>query len=165
MANADSHSHQQKYNKNKLWRDNKTNPTTGFTTISNTVIGNIMHQHIILVLMAINSFEYFGFILQHFLFDIQHTNPLTFTLTIKTSAMPPQCAPKLCVPQALKGSSPYENYIAIHILPQIPLSPSSNNSDSLHHKSIHHTTTTATRKFSTHEGSDPPYFGQQAVGL
>ena len=126
-----------------------------------------MDQHIILILMAINPFGYFGFILQHFLFDIQPTNPLTFTLTIKPSAMPPQCAPKLCAPQALKGSSPYENYIAIHILPQIPLSPSSNNSDSLHHKIIHHTTTTTAtpRKFSTHEGSDPPYFGQQVVGL
>ena len=101
-----------------------------------------MDQHIILILVAINPFGYFGLILQHFLFDIQPTNPLTFMLTIKPSAMPPQCAPKLCAPQALKGSSPYENYIAIHSSPtptiifikQFRLTPSQKHSSHYNHR-------------------------------
>ena len=60
-------------------RTKKTNPTTGITTIGDTVIGGILDQNMILFPLAIDPLGHFGPILQHFLFDIQTSSPLTFT--------------------------------------------------------------------------------------
>jgi hypothetical protein len=79
-----------------------------------------------------------GLILQHFLFDIKPTSPLTFT---PPNLMPPWCNPNLCAYQAQKESSTWPITIgnlhnhtistATRILPQSPLSPHPNNSNSL----------------------------------
>ena len=84
------------------------------------------------------------------------TNPTTLPLwhptgqpahshSHKLILKPPQCTPKLCTSQAQKEPSPWPitirklhnhaNSTVIHILPQTPLSPCSNNLDSSH-KSI-----------------------------
>jgi hypothetical protein len=76
-ANADSHL--QKYKKKKIGRKNKTDKITGTTTTGNTFIGNLLDHNMILILIAIDPFGGFGPILQIFLFDTQHTNPITFT--------------------------------------------------------------------------------------
>jgi hypothetical protein len=76
-TNADSHL--QKYEKKKLGRSNKTNLTTGITTIGNTVLGNILAQNMIPLPLAIDPLGQFGPILQHSLFDIPPTNPITLT--------------------------------------------------------------------------------------
>ena len=77
LANANSHL--QKYKKKKLRHDNKTNPTTGTTTIGDTVICDILDQHMILLSLVIDPLGRFGPILQYFLFVIQPSSPLTFT--------------------------------------------------------------------------------------
>jgi hypothetical protein len=64
-----------------LGRDNKSNPTTGITTIGDTVIGDILDQSMILFPLAIDPVGRFGPIFQHFHFDIQLSSPLTFTPT------------------------------------------------------------------------------------
>jgi hypothetical protein len=75
MANANSHL--QKYKKEKRGWDNKTNSTTGITTIIKIVIGNILlDQNMILLPLEIDPIGSFGLTLQHFLFDIQPTSPL-----------------------------------------------------------------------------------------
>lgn len=68
-----------KRKKKKLGRDDKTNPTKGITNIGDTVIGGILDQNMILFPLAIDPLGHFGPILQHFLFDIQTSSPLTFT--------------------------------------------------------------------------------------
>jgi hypothetical protein len=85
-----------------------------------------------------------GLILQHFLFDIKPTSPLTFT---PPNLMPPWCNPNLCAYQAQKESSTWLITIgklhthtistATRILPQSPLSPHPNNSNSLSQKNSH----------------------------
>jgi hypothetical protein len=72
-------SHLQKYEKKKLGRDNKTNPTMGSTTIGNTVICDILDQNKILLPLAIDPHGQLGPTLQHFFFDIQATNPIRST--------------------------------------------------------------------------------------
>jgi hypothetical protein len=75
MANANLHL--QKYKKEKRGWDNKTNSTTGITTIIKIVIGNILlDQNMILLPLEIDPIGSFGLTLQHFLFDIQPTSPL-----------------------------------------------------------------------------------------
>ena len=65
----------------------------------------------ILLPLAIDPLDRFGPILQHFLFDIEPTSPLTFTQK-PNLRMLPQCTPKLCASQAQKGYSPWPISIA-----------------------------------------------------
>ena len=89
MANADSHP--RKYEKKKLRTRQQNHPTTGITTTGDTVIGDILDQNKIFSPLAIDPLGLglgrFGSILQHFLFDIQPTSPLTFTAA-KPNATP-----------------------------------------------------------------------------
>ena len=112
MANADSHLHLQKYEKRRLGCNDQTHLTTGITTIGDTVIGNhVLDQNMILLPLAIDPLGRFGPILQHFLFDIEPTSPLSFTQK-PNLRMLPQCTPKLCASQAQKGYSPWPISIA-----------------------------------------------------
>jgi hypothetical protein len=76
-----ANSHQQKYEKKKIGRDNKTNSTTGTTTNGNSVIGDLLDRNMVLIPLANDPFGHFGPILQTFLFDTQPTTPITFTPT------------------------------------------------------------------------------------
>jgi hypothetical protein len=60
LLTANANSHLQKYKKKKLRHDNKTNPTTGTTTIGNTVICDILDQHMILLPLVIDPLGRFG---------------------------------------------------------------------------------------------------------
>ena len=61
MANADSHL--QKYEKQKIGRENKTDKITGTTTTGDTVIGDLLDHNMILIPIAIDPFGRFGPIL------------------------------------------------------------------------------------------------------
>lgn len=76
-ANADSHL--QKFEKKKIGRDNKTDPSTGTITIGDTVIGDLHNRNMVLIPMAIDPHGRFGPLLQTFLFDGDPTTPLSFT--------------------------------------------------------------------------------------
>ena len=110
-----------------------------------TVIINILlDQNMILLLLAIDPLGRFGLILQHFLFDIKLTSPLTF---MPSNLMPSWCNPNLCASQAQKESSIWPITIRkLHnhaistvtcILPQSPLSPHANNLSSQLQKKSH----------------------------
>jgi len=161
----------------KLGCDNKTNPTTGITTIGDTVIGYILDQNMILLPLAIDPLGRFWPILQHLLFDIQPISPLTFT-PAKPNALPQECTLNLCASQAQKESSTWPITIGrLHnndnassmvtcILPQRPLSPHANNLDLLSQKHSHSILlllcyAQISCSFPTPPpiDPDPPYFG------
>jgi hypothetical protein len=76
-ANADKHL--QKYEKKKIGRDNKTDPTTGTITVGDTLIGDLLTHNMVLIPLAIDPHGRFGPLLQTFLFDTEPTIPITFT--------------------------------------------------------------------------------------
>jgi hypothetical protein len=75
-ANADAHL--QVYEKRKLNRGNKRDPTTGTTIPGDSIIGDILHNNMTLIPFAIDPFGRLGPILRHFLFDTRPTVPLSF---------------------------------------------------------------------------------------
>jgi len=71
-ANADSHL--QKYERKKLGRTNKTDPSTSTITHGDTVIGHLLNGNMLLIPFAIDPLGRFGPLLQNFLFG-QHAAP------------------------------------------------------------------------------------------
>ena len=71
-TNADSHL--QKYERKKLGRTNKTDPSTSTITHSDTVIGDLLNRNMLLIPFAIDPLGRFGPLLQNFLFG-QHAAP------------------------------------------------------------------------------------------
>jgi hypothetical protein len=72
-ANADSHL--QKCKGRKLGHINKTYASTSIITWGNTLIGNLLHQNMLLIPFAIDPLGRFGLLLQHFLFG-HHPAPI-----------------------------------------------------------------------------------------
>ena len=77
MANANTHL--QKYEKKKIGRDNKTDPTTGIITVGDTIIGELLTRNMVLIPLAIDPHGRFGPLLQTFLFDTEPATPISFT--------------------------------------------------------------------------------------
>ncbi len=68
----------QVYEKRKLNRGNKRDPTTGTTIPGDVIIGDILHNNMTLIPFAIDPFSRLGPILRHFLFGTRPTVPLSF---------------------------------------------------------------------------------------
>jgi hypothetical protein len=72
MTNADTHL--QNYERKKLGRTNKTDSSTSTITRGDTLIGDLLHQNMLLIPFAIDPLGRFGLLLQNFLFG-QHSAP------------------------------------------------------------------------------------------
>ncbi len=83
MANADSHL--QKYKLRKLGCINKTNTSTSIITQGDTLIKDLLHQNMLLILFATDPLGRFGPLLQHFLFG-SHPAPLLWFPPSKQNA-------------------------------------------------------------------------------
>jgi hypothetical protein len=78
ILTANANTHLQKYEKQKIGRDNKTDPTTGTITVGDTIIGDLLTRNMVLIPLAINPHRQFGPLLQTFLFDTEPTTPISF---------------------------------------------------------------------------------------
>jgi len=68
---TNANSHLQKYERKKLGRTNKTDPSTSTMTHGDTVIGNLLNRNMLLIPFAIDPLGRFGPLLQNFLFGQQ----------------------------------------------------------------------------------------------
>ena len=75
-ANADSHL--QKYERKKLGRTNKTDPSTSIITHGDTLIGELLNRNMLLIPFVIDPLGRFGPLLQNFLFDHHPAPQLQF---------------------------------------------------------------------------------------
>ena len=75
-TNANSHLH--KYERKKLGRANKTEPSTSIITHGDTLIGDLLHRNMLLIPFAIDPLGRFGPLLQNFLFGHHPAPQLRF---------------------------------------------------------------------------------------
>jgi hypothetical protein len=68
IITADADSNLQKYERKKLGRTSKTNPSTSIITRGDTLIGDLLHRNMLLILFAMDPLGRFGPLLHNFLF-------------------------------------------------------------------------------------------------
>ena len=78
IITAKADSHLQKYERKKLGRTNKTDPSTSIITHGDTLIGDLLHRNMLLIPFAIDPLGRFGPLLQNFLFGHHPVPQLRF---------------------------------------------------------------------------------------
>ena len=110
-TNANSHLH--KYERKKLGRANKTEPSTSIITHGDTLIGDLLHQNMLLIPFAKVSLGRFSPLLQIFsLVTTQHHN---FDSHLPDQ-MPPKCTHNYCTIQVPKVFFSWRITIGLSIL-------------------------------------------------
>ena len=75
---ANAASHLQTYEKRKLGRVNKRNPSTNVVTTGNDLLGDLLTREMLLLPFAIDPFGRFGPLLEHFLFGSHNSPAISF---------------------------------------------------------------------------------------